>query len=357
MHGSHTKWHREGCCTSCNLPAATAATGIKGICLCRGGREALPSILQAKLYLQEPVKRPGKGTACRSWNQQPLRHCSCPSQGSRNRVPALAPHSKPGSWMQKVSPPQSSCLPGTLQHTHVALSAAGDTPGLAQSGRGTAGHGHRDCLRHRSPGTDEGRRPCPEAALLLHSQDRLRHPLGRRAQASYRAGKQVCSGKQPQRRIFSLALLGEVCCLRCQVPSLPPGIALAPNPTGRCTEHGLQPHSVTWSNFILFSSACRETGQHKPPALQPLPSLEARPIRGPALLSSVVSPCRFIPVETLFYANKSPRCPQAAASSNPPPSPGLLRALQPVYPDFNRQLQLLQYRRVSRNSRQQALRR
>lgn len=229
---------------------------------------------------------------------------------------------------------ESGCLPGTLRHVCVTLAGA-----RLDAGTLTASITTR-------------RRPCPKAALPMHSQDTLQHPSGSCAQVYYRAGKQVCSGKCTQRRIFSLALLRDVCCLRCQVPSLPPGAALATNPTGRCTEQGLQTRSVTWGNFILFSSACREMGWHKPPTLQLLPSLESRSTRGPTLLSSVLSPCRFIPAEALFCANKSLHCPRAAASSKPPPSPGLPMALQPVYPDFNRQLQLLQHRRVSRNSHQ-----
>lgn len=47
-----TKWHREGCHTSCNLPPASAATGINDVCPCRGGKEALPGILLAKSHPQ-----------------------------------------------------------------------------------------------------------------------------------------------------------------------------------------------------------------------------------------------------------------------------------------------------------------
>lgn len=149
--------------------------------------------------------------------------------------------------------PESGCLPGTLRHVCITLAGA----------RLDAGTLTASITTHR--------RPCPKAAVPLHSQDTLRHPSGSCAQVYYRAGEQVCSGKRTQRRIFSLALLRDVCCLHCQVPSLPPGAALATNPTGRCTEQGLQTRSVTWGNFILFSSACREMGWHKPPALQPLP--------------------------------------------------------------------------------------
>lgn len=78
--------------------------------------------------------------------------------------------------------------------------------------RAKAGCWHYDCLPHCVLGTGEGRAPCPQAALVLHSQDRLNTPA-----VSYRAGEQVCPR---ERRIFSLVLPGDMCSLRC--PCLPP---------------------------------------------------------------------------------------------------------------------------------------
>lgn len=127
----------------------------------------------------------------------------------------------------------------------------------------------------------------------------------------------------------------------CQLLSLFPSVVLASNPTGSCTKH-----SMTCGNFNPFSFAHTKTGWHRPPALQP-PASKNHQRSCSAVISSP---------HTLSLQQK-PHSMQINHSTTQEqqlcPTPSLARAawaLQPVYPDFNQQLQLLQHRRVSRNS-------
>lgn len=107
---------------------------------------------------------------------------------------------------------------------------------------------------------------------------------------------------------------------------------------------GQRGNSELWAAFSSFPL----------PAEQHEPARQASQAEVLPCCLSFVSPRCFIPAETLFYANKSPHPLQASPALGPsntrPPSPGVQRALQPVYPDFNRPLQLLQHCGVSTSS-------
>lgn len=110
-------------------------------------------------------------------------------------------------------------------------------------------------------------------------------------------------------------------------------------------EQGLRSHSVTCGNFNPFSFAHRETGWHRPPALQPPGSKTHQ-----RSCSAVISP-----PHTVLPQQKphSMQINHPIAHEQLCPIPFLSRAagtLQPVYPDFTQQLQLLQHHGVSRNS-------
>lgn len=102
---------------------------------------------------------------------------------------------------------------------------------------------------------------------------------------------------------------------------------------------------MTCGNFNPFSFAHRETGWHRPAALQSPGSKTHQ-----RSCSAVISPHTVLPQQKHHSmqinhptAHEQQLCPILFLSR-------AAGTLQPVYPDFKQQLQLLQHRGVSRNS-------
>lgn len=165
------------------------------------------------------------------------------------------------------------------------------------------------------------------------------HPTGKARRSPAKQQHVVPGNWQPLGNEVALAKdegTGHPCCL---VPSLSPSVVLASNTMGRRTEQGVWTYSMTCGNFNPFSFAHRETGWHRPLALQPPGSKTHH-----RSCSAVISfPRTVLPQQkpqsmqiNHSTAHEQQLCPIPSRSS-------AAGTLQPVYPDFKQQLQLLQH--------------
>lgn len=257
----------------------------------------------------EPVRCPSKGTACPSWESAASGALGPPEPRKEEEGPAA----NQGAGCKKCPHPRATRAAASLAHssTHITLAAAGDTPGLAQSGRGIAGHRCPDHLCHCSLGTDEGRGAGPKAARAQRLPCRCTSPRLLRQLHTHKSqgeGTGLFRETHPEEDLF-LALIKDVCCLRWQVPSLPPRCCSGPKSPGKGHPAGTPDALHDLGQFFPVFLCLQRDRAAQTSHLQSPPSREARSIRSPALLLSVLSSCHFIPVEILFYANKSPHCP------------------------------------------------
>lgn len=225
-------------------------------------------------------------------------------------------------WKETVSPSQSHRA--WLSPWHAAEHRAADTglqqgmPQSLRSGTGSAGCWHPDCLCHLLLGTDKASGACPARTdsstleVAVHRQS------------------QECSGKCTQGDPWPC--LGTCAASAASSPPCHPVLLWpqipqegAPSRDSICT---LRPGTV----LSCVTSVCRDRAA---PNTHPADEIHQR--------SHSALRC---PLPTPLCSNGNPDLckyitPLLSSSSSFLPSPG--KALQPVYPDFNQQLQLLQH--------------